>query len=188
MQLDIASAFLAMSVKHHNSCLLRLKMTNFSRLILNANIAKLINLDLCWYCNHQLIRSAAAWEWLLFNLWCERAAMKSPFHTCSGFPDLNSRSDFSVYVVNLVSVSVFYRWKDTNQRQVPGGLHRPSAAGAGEGVSLQQIHHHQEEGGARHSAQPVRETGTPTHERWNKHWFLVEFRGWLSFTLNLARN
>lgn len=54
------------------------------------------------------------------------------------------------------------RREDADQRQVPGGLHRPPAAGAGERVSLQQIHHHQEEGGARHNAQPIRETGTPT--------------------------
>lgn len=51
------------------------------------------------------------------------------------------------------------RWEDANQRQVPRGLHRPPAAGAGEGVPLQQVHHHPEEGGAGHSAQPIRETG-----------------------------
>ena len=61
-----------------------------------------------------------------------------------------------------------HRRKDANQRQVPGGLHRPPAAGAGEGVSLQQIHNHQEEGGARHGAQPIRETGTPARQCLNK--------------------
>lgn len=62
-----------------------------------------------------------------------------------------------------VSASVFRRREDADQRQVPGGLHRPPAAGAGEGVSLQQVHHHPQEGGARHGAQPVRETGALTH-------------------------
>lgn len=61
------------------------------------------------------------------------------------------------------------RRKDTDQRQVPRGLHRPPAAGAGEGVPLQQVHHDQEEGGARHSTQSIWETGTPVHtESWRK--------------------
>lgn len=55
------------------------------------------------------------------------------------------------------------RRKDADQRQVPRGLHRPPAAGAGEGVPLQQVYHDQEEGGARHSTQPIGETGTPAH-------------------------
>lgn len=75
-----------------------------------------------------------------------------------------SASPLTVFFCLPGSVSVFclYRREDADQRQVPGGLHRPPAAGAGERVSLQQIHHHQEEGGARHNAQPIRETGTPT--------------------------
>lgn len=57
------------------------------------------------------------------------------------------------------------RWEDANQRQVPCGLHRPPAAGTGEGVPLQQIHHHPEEGGASYSTQPIRETGKHHNNR-----------------------
>ncbi len=46
-----------------------------------------------------------------------------------------------------------------HQGQVPRCLLRPPAAGAGEGVPLQQVHHHQEEGGAGQQRGPIRETG-----------------------------
>ena len=49
--------------------------------------------------------------------------------------------------------------EDEDKGQVPGCLLRPPEAGAGEGVPLQQVHHHQEEGGARPGAQPHREAG-----------------------------
>ncbi len=46
-----------------------------------------------------------------------------------------------------------------HQGQVPRGLLRPPAAGAGEGVPLQQVHNHQEEVRVGAGTQLVRETG-----------------------------
>lgn len=37
------------------------------------------------------------------------------------------------------------RRKNKNEGEVQSGLYRPPEAGAGERVSFQQIHHHQEE-------------------------------------------
>lgn len=38
--------------------------------------------------------------------------------------------------------------EDSHEGQVQGGVHRQTAAGAGEGVSEQPLHHHAQEGGA----------------------------------------
>ena len=51
---------------------------------------------------------------------------------------------------------------DENKRQVQDRVQRPPEAGAGEGVPLQPLHHHQEEGGAGSGVELVRETGGRT--------------------------
>ena len=48
---------------------------------------------------------------------------------------------------------------DADEGQVQDRVQRPPEAGAGEGVPLQPLHHHQEEGRTRSSAELVRETG-----------------------------
>ena len=48
---------------------------------------------------------------------------------------------------------------DANEGQVQDRVQRPPAAGAGEGVPLQPLHHHQEEGRARKHDRTFRETG-----------------------------
>ena len=48
---------------------------------------------------------------------------------------------------------------DQNKRQVQDSVQRLPEAGAGEGVPLQPLHHHQEEGRARQHDWTVRETG-----------------------------
>ena len=48
---------------------------------------------------------------------------------------------------------------DTDKRQISRGLQRPSETWAGEGVSLQPIHHYQEESWARPGTDTLRATG-----------------------------
>ena len=48
---------------------------------------------------------------------------------------------------------------DADEGQVQDRVQRPPAAGAGEGVPLQPLHHHQEEGRARKHDRTFRETG-----------------------------
>ena len=48
---------------------------------------------------------------------------------------------------------------DENERQVQDRLQRPPETGAGEGVPLQPLYHHQEEGRAGQHDRAVRETG-----------------------------
>ena len=48
---------------------------------------------------------------------------------------------------------------DAYKGQIPGCLLRPPEAGAGEGVPLQSVHHHQEKSWARKRDRPLRETG-----------------------------
>ena len=48
---------------------------------------------------------------------------------------------------------------DENKRQVQDRVQRPPATGAGEGVPLQPLYHHQEEGRAGSGLELVRETG-----------------------------
>ena len=48
---------------------------------------------------------------------------------------------------------------DADEGQVQDRVQRPPATGAGEGVPLQPLYHHQEEGGAGSGVELVRETG-----------------------------
>ena len=48
---------------------------------------------------------------------------------------------------------------DAYKGQIPGCLLRPPEAGAGEGVPLQSVHHHQEKSWARKRDRPLGETG-----------------------------
>ena len=54
---------------------------------------------------------------------------------------------------------ILFSSANANKGQIPGCLLRPPEAGAGEGVPLQPLHHHQEEGGAGSGVELVRETG-----------------------------
>ena len=51
---------------------------------------------------------------------------------------------------------------DQDKRQVQDRLQRPPETGAGEGVPLQPLYHHQEEGRAGSGVELVRETGGST--------------------------
>ena len=48
---------------------------------------------------------------------------------------------------------------DQNKRQVQDRLQRPPETGAGEGVPLQPLHHHQAQGRARQQCRSLRATG-----------------------------
>ena len=54
---------------------------------------------------------------------------------------------------------ILFSSANANKGQVPGCVLRPPEAGAGEGVPLQPLHHHQEEGRARKHDRTFRETG-----------------------------
>lgn len=54
--------------------------------------------------------------------------------------------------------------EDSHKGQVQGGVHRQTAAGAGEGVSEQPLHHHAQEGGAVDGTGALRETGEAAAE------------------------
>ena len=58
----------------------------------------------------------------------------------------------------MISSDLFFR-PDAHQGQVPHRLLRPPEAGAGEGVPLQPLHHHQAQGRARQQCRPLRATG-----------------------------
>ena len=52
-----------------------------------------------------------------------------------------------------------FRRSNTDKGQIQGSLQRPSEVGIGEGVPLQPVHHHQEEGRARKQRGVIRKTG-----------------------------
>lgn len=68
------------------------------------------------------------------------------------------RSLQSSPLLNLGSYLQISR-EDSHKGQVQGGVHRQTAAGAGEGVSEQPLHHHAQEGGAVVGTGPLWKTG-----------------------------
>ena len=65
---------------------------------------------------------------------------------------------------------------DENERQVQDRLQRPPETGAGEGVPLQPLYHHQEEGGAGSGVELVRETGGNTGGEPGSHSVISTFQ------------
>ena len=53
----------------------------------------------------------------------------------------------------------FLHSENQDERQIPSGVYGPPEAGAGEGVSLQSLHHHPEESRAGRHAGALREAG-----------------------------
>ena len=64
----------------------------------------------------------------------------------------------AVGIFEMISSDLFFR-PDAHQGQVPHRLLRPPEAGAGEGVPLQPLHHHQAQGRARQQCRSLRATG-----------------------------
>ena len=69
--------------------------------------------------------------------------------------------------------------KDAHQGQVPSRLHRPPAAGTGERVPLQSIHHHPAQIGAGQRPRTIRTTGNhlilfPISKMDVSNWFMME--------------
>lgn len=76
------------------------------------------------------------------------------------FPQSVSQS-----VIKVSLIQVFFVWssrKDSYQGQVQSSVHWPAASGAGEGVSVQPLHHNEAKDWAVHGTEPLRETGETT--------------------------
>lgn len=71
--------------------------------------------------------------------------MSSPLYKSSKYVAQNVGGKKEKIILQVVFFFSYARRQNTDEGEIQGSLHRSPEAGAGERVSFQQIHHHQEE-------------------------------------------